>query len=1451
MASNVVLKALGLSFQPNQLEVPDGSLIEANNVDIRRDNSVQPRRGFKLDGDSFGDVTMRLKQLFVYKERLIRQYADKLQFENGQNNDGTRRFSEFSGNYVEAQTGLRTKSIESNGNLYFTSSEGIKKISAKNAEGLSTAANYITNAGGIKAIDVEANLDYTAGNQTGFLPEDSAVAYRVVWAKYDANDNLILGTPSERTEIYNPIAPLISQDFARILGALDNLSGGLINDGDYVDTLVLPYGASASELRANVLSLAQKLDEDILYANDSGTGAVFNIDGGASTLGGTTAIIDLTTGTPSNYFAPGSRVFLKNFVTSSGDDINGMQVITAVTDGTPSISFASTATGSITTVGEIVSGEYRYIAETGTPEWPVSLDALVISTIPTYQEQKVIQVTLERILFKLQTENTYVIPTIEVETFLDPIDITTSVNVKLNINIPNGVGPNDFFQVYRSAITQATGVTVLFDLTPNDEMQMVYEAYPTAEELLAKEVVVVDITPDAFRGANLYTNEATGEGALAANDVPPFAKDINYFRNSVFYANTRTKHRKLLSMIGVDGIIQDYNDGLNPHVTISDGDITETYYFVTGQEERTEVECVADSTNSLNGKYFLLNSAYDLKKYYVWYKTSTGAESDPEVPGRTGIKILIQTDEIADDVAEKTGNVLKTYISDFAIDVTTDTITIINTTSGPCSDAGPGDSGFNVSITQNGRGEDASNNEVLLSTEVSPAIAVDETSRSLIRVINKNSGSKIYAYYLSGAHSVPGQMLFESKLITNSQFFIIGSSDNVGKSFSPDIGPMLTLQAVVAGTPTTNLITTTTNHGLDTGDKVVLTGTTTTPVIDGVHTVTKVSNTTFRINSTITVGDSSPPVGVALRANDAESSENEEAVNRVYYSKQDQPEAVPIVNYFNVGAGDKQILRILPLRDSLFVFKEDGLYRISGEVIPFSQALFDNSCILLAPDSLEVCNGELYGWTTQGISKISEGGVTPAISRPIDTEILKLASSKYRTFKTTTFGIGYESENSYLVWTVSETTDEVATICYRYNALTQTWTTYDKTNTCGIVNHVDDKLYLGAGDTNYMEQERKEFDRTDYVDREFNTYLAPDNYLGNSVKLASIDSLSVGDVFVQRQMLTIADYNALLEKIDLDLGFPYYYSFSVNPGDDLRSSLLRLTTEFDNDGRLNQNTYNAAISAYDGGISSIDQDDELTEITTSSNHNLLTGRMVTIAGVSTNPDINGSWKVTVTAANKFTIPTKLITGAGAGGTWATETNSFDDLQACFNIVVSMLNNDSSLTFTNYKIINDVTEIEAVITEINKTTNRVTLSDSLPFVVGDLTVYKAFESSIQYTPQTMGDPLGYKQVYEATVMFENKNFTQAKLGFSTDLLPERIDVPFSGRGNGIFGMKKFGGGFFGGMGGSGPFRTYVPRQCQRCRYVNVRFSHKVAREYYTIFGITLTGNISQSTRPYRS
>lgn len=1673
MPAQIVLKALGLLKSPNQLSTPDGSLTQADNVVIRRENVIEPIRGRRLYGTLTATV---IKQLLTYKERILRHFGSTLQFDTkvlNSNNESI--FSSFSGSFNETQTGLRIKSVEASGNLYFTTSSGIKKISASTAEELSTASGFITNAGGIKSINGTAEVIYEYGNSTGFLPEDSTVAYRTVWGIIDANNNTILGTPSNRIVVYNPMLDLLIPDFNKLLGALDdittNTTTAFIGDGDYIDTLKLEYNSSSTDLKNALISLAQKIDEDILVAGNASQPIVIydGVAGTAAVASNVATITKASGGNFDDYFAVGDKIFLQGF-DGSAAVLNGAQTVVAVTNTTITfnITTANFTQSPITGTGsQIVSYEYRNSIENISYQNTVfNLNTTTINNPATNNQLNILQNAILGIIDALNLEPTTIITSLNQTDYISLLDVTSTSNVQLSINIPDDVSTQYFLQIYRSDISQATGVTVLSDLSPNDEMQLVYQASPTQAEITAGEMVVIDQLDDAFAGANLYTNPDTGEGILQSNDVPPLAKDINRFKNVVFYANTKTRQRLNLNLLGVTNfkagnitnvtaanpavITTDVAHGLstgdlvyingtgtsainskvwkitvispttfsvpelgvagtvgywsNSMVAISNSTSTQQYYFIKEMSEVTNIATIADVADSLNGDYFLLNSGKDQNEYYVWYKTSGGATNDPAVSGKTGIRVNVATNATANDVAEATRNVLSRYPNEWVITGATNNIISTNVIAGVTTNASAATSGFTITITQEGRGENDAINEVGLSNAVSPAQAVDETSNSFINVVNKNSLETVYIYYLSGLADIPGKMLIEGRSLASSQFAILSNNSTVGESFDPPITPDLFITGNTVANPT--VVTTSSNHNLGSTDTAVIAFSNSTPNINGQFTITNLTATTFSIPVNVTIAGTS---GVVINLENAVISDNEEKVNRVYFSKLDQPEAVPLTNYFDVGSREKQILRIIPLRDSLFVFKQDGVYRISGESSPFNLALFDSTVKLLAADSIGILDNRIYGWMDAGIQTVDESGVSdPPISRPIDTDILKLASASYVNFPTVTWGVGYDSDNSYTVYTNSEQTDTVATIGYRYSSLTNTWTTISRSQNAGIINDSDDKLYTAAGDVNYIDQERKNFDRTDYADREFSTSLSDSSYFENGakLKLLSVSDLQPGDVLVQEQYVTVNNFNALLAKLDLDVsissvpitsistgttptiinrnlpftsadvntgtetititshGFvngnkvrfissgtlpgglsaniDYFiinttvntfqisatlggsainltsggtgthtvfrfhnlvagdyvsiigsnsdpvidgtyevqtvingYSYTINVsnavttagttgttkfnysqtqllsgGDNIRNVLLSLAAKLDTDPGTQLTNYSTIIADIGPlNISSISANNPAV-ITTSTNHGLQTGRYVSINGTNSIPDVDGNHEIIVISPTTFSVPVSVQISGGAAGTVVTLSSNFNDLLGCFNILVTNLNIDPGVIFNNYQEISTSTPFESLITGVNGFTNELTLSPALTYLVGPVTAYRAIETVIEYSPSTMGDPLGWKHMTNFTMMFDNKAFTEARVGFASDLLPEFIDVTFSGDGNGIFGYGQFGSGFFGGGSNGEPFRTIFPRNVMRCRYFRIRFTHRIARECYSVYGITVDGSISQSTRAYR-
>ncbi len=83
------------------------------------------------------------------------------------------------------------RSLEALRNFYFTTDAGIYKIDS--------LTGTPRTAGSPKALGGEGTLT----GASGFLLDDSAVTYRLVWGYIDANSNLILGAPSQRHIVVN------------------------------------------------------------------------------------------------------------------------------------------------------------------------------------------------------------------------------------------------------------------------------------------------------------------------------------------------------------------------------------------------------------------------------------------------------------------------------------------------------------------------------------------------------------------------------------------------------------------------------------------------------------------------------------------------------------------------------------------------------------------------------------------------------------------------------------------------------------------------------------------------------------------------------------------------------------------------------------------------------------------------------------------------------------------------------------------------------------------------------------------------------------------------------------------------------------------------------------------------------------------------------------------------
>lgn len=597
----------------------------------------------------------------------------------------------------------------------------------------------------------------------------------------------------------------------------------------------------------------------------------------------------------------------------------------------------------------------------------------------------------------------------------------SSKNITLDIQIPFGITTNHTCQVYRS------GFSASITSVPNDEMGLVFERAPTAGEITAESIIITDIVPEDLRGTTLYTSPSQF-GIEQANEVPPLANDIAEYKDTLFYANTISKHRLKFNVISVGA-----PSGITVNDTITIAGIT--YTAAKGLQEITDVITISGGFIT-GGEYFTLLSARDQTLYHVFYIVDS-IGSDPLPANSTAIQVDITSDDTDTVVATKTNTIIGA-LGDFISSVSGNTITITNSNTGITTNAADFDVGFTIAITQEGTiGENPATDTYEIFTINTPGANIEDTARSLVRVINRSStNTTVSAFYLSSFDDFPGQILIEENDLGGSTFSITVSAN--GGAFTPTL----------------------------------------------------------------------PTTGTSI------SSSSDISPNGLFFSRKDQPESVPLTNFFFVGSKDKKIIRIVPLRESLFIFKEDGIFRLVGDTsVNFTIETFDTTTKLLASETAVSLSNQVYMWSDQGIVTVSETGVSQ-VSRTIEDKINEIIAVNETQVRQNAFAIAYETDRKYILFT-PDNDDTQATQALVYNNFTETWTRWPIARSTGIIHEIQNKIFWADGNANRIYSERKTFTSDDFIDEDFDVTITLIVGGTNTATLNDASEAEVGDVLFQ------------------------------------------------------------------------------------------------------------------------------------------------------------------------------------------------------------------------------------------------------------------------------------------------------------------------------------------------
>lgn len=356
-----------------------------------------------------------------------------------------------------------------------------------------------------------------------------------------------------------------------------------------------------------------------------------------------------------------------------------------------------------------------------------------------------------------------------------------------------------------------------------------------------------------------------------------------------------------------------------------------------------------------------------------------------------------------------------------------------------------------------------------VGSEVIRAIKTAESFVYKFNIMSNTYNGRYYAYNLTTNNDIVGIVGFEEKSIGGSTGAYIG----INRVDAPvQILPIPTFTSTPNNTlalacavvtdvgPTTVTVTTSAAHNLTTNDLVFLapfaasteSGTSSprlvnTDVPAGVYKVTVTGATTYTFPS---------PSGAASNQTDARAattggwshkifdaatsiwtearSDNNRRINRLMWSSPFEPETAPIINTTDIGAAEKAIIRIVPTQDSLFVFKEDGIWRLKGNSGDWEIIVLDAGIVIAAPETPGVVDGRVFFYSTNGVMAVDDGGVNK-----ISTPIGGLVDNYYRAVASTAAlaaefsGVGHGEDQSYWI----NFGDQAVT--WRYNIPTRTW----------------------------------------------------------------------------------------------------------------------------------------------------------------------------------------------------------------------------------------------------------------------------------------------------------------------------------------------------------------------------------------------------------------------------
>lgn len=245
-------------------------------------------------------------------------------------------------------------------------------------------------------------------------------------------------------------------------------------------------------------------------------------------------------------------------------------------------------------------------------------------------------------------------------------------------------------------------------------------------------------------------------------------------------------------------------------------------------------------------------------------------------------------------------------------------------------------------------------------------------------------------------------------------------------------------------------------------------------------------------------------------------SKNDVQPHVVYISKIGEPEAVPYVNFLPVGSRNKPIRRIIALRNSVIVLKEDGVWKITGDnPINFTATQLDSTVQVIAPNTAASLNNQIYFLAIDGICVATDSAVA-IVSRRIENRVENIVGLP--NISEISAAVAYDSDRTYRICTTLPNQD-TRTITYFHNALNDTWTESDQLFVGGVIGPGNLMYYISTD--NRILRERKNGTRIDFGGQNYSiTVTSVDSDLYGALIVSSSAAPMEGDFIVKDDVIS-------------------------------------------------------------------------------------------------------------------------------------------------------------------------------------------------------------------------------------------------------------------------------------------------------------------------------------------